>query len=162
MNEVLTIVSIATSADIRAQEGPLSALQQALVSRLQQDQRFKPFQILHENRLDIISEIDAAIAKLGLAITIMTPEARDSSPNIPVPIYDDVTIVAQVEENVLINRDTSGSRIPSGTVANWIAEDLKCTAVDGCRLTLDTLKQFVNESEGLVAWNVTLKLSLNQ
>lgn len=159
--ETIELVQISLDDDIAAQEGPLSAMQQCLVTRLQQEERYAPFSLLYENKLDIISEIDLAIASLGLAVIIMTPSFQDNTPNIPIIQLDDVEIVAQVIENPLINRAAAGSRIPGGLVAWWIASDLKRTFVDGSQVTVKSMKQFVNESEGTVLWNVTCKLSPN-
>lgn len=159
--ETITLVQVSLSADIVASDGPLSALQQCLVKRLQQESHYAPFQLLYENKLDIISEIDLAIASMGLTVIIMTPSFQDNTPNIPIIQLDEVEIVAQVIESPLINRASTGSGILGGLVAWWLASDLKRTFIDGSQVTVRSMKQFVNESEGTVLWNVTCKLSPN-
>jgi len=163
------MVKIAVDADTVEADGYFSALQQVLVARLQQEQgdeeddRYPSgLAILYEQRLDISYEVEAAVAKIGLCVIIMTPAAVDKSPGIPIPRLDDITIIAQIVENPIINRDEGNPdalNIPAGRLAWLVAEDFKRTIVDSSQISLAGFRQIVNEEQGLVMWNVTNKLS---
>jgi hypothetical protein len=161
MLETLDIVTVDLDNDIVANDGPMSALQQALVKRLQQEAHYAPVTILYENSLELLNEIDRALAELGIAILIMTPEWKDESPNIPTVILDDLTVVAEVQENPLINRSESGSRIPGGVIAWRCAKDLAQTKVNGAMLIHTEGRQEIDQEKGTVNWKLTFKTSLN-
>ena len=161
MSETLTIVNLSLDADLVAQDGPLAAMQAALVSRLEAEDHYTGVSLLYENRLDILAEIELAIAQIGIAVVIMTPAIDDESPNIPRPILDAVTIIAQVTENPVINRAATGLRIPGGTIAWRVATDLACTSLEGALLIHKSMRQVIDEDNGTLVWNVTFQHSLN-
>ena len=162
----ITLVEISVDADTIESDGYFSALQQALVARLKQEQgdedddRYpSALSILYDEKLEIENEIDQAVASIGAYLLVMTPNAQDNSPGVPIPSLDQIDIIIQAIENPLINRAEGGLEIPGGRLAWLVAEDLKRTIVDGRQISLGAIRQNVNEDAGLVAWHVHCKLS---
>lgn len=163
---VITLASISVNAAAIVSDGYFSALQQALVIRLKQEQgdeisdRYpSALSILYEESLDLENQIDRAVASIGAFVCIMTPGAQDSSPGVPIPMLDEINIIAQAVENPTINRSETGIQIPGGRLAWLLAEDLKRTVVDGRQISLGMFRQIIDDEAGLVTWNVHCKLS---
>ena len=165
----ITLVSMTLDATKEASDGPLVALQYTLVTRLQQEQvdedhpsRHYPaaLDILYEQRMDILAELERNLANVGMCVFIQTPAAEDQSPDNPYPILDEVTVIAQVIENPLINRAEGGLGEPGGKVIWLVAQDLCRTIISGASVILERIWQSVDEEAGTVIWNASFKLSL--
>lgn len=94
----------------------LTSLQQECADRLAADPFFQFIPVLTENIDDIANERDRALSanlvtggKTGTCVTIVTPEANANFENVQGPLFDEVNIVAQIEENVIVNRDPDGT-----------------------------------------------------
>jgi len=157
------IVTIDIDADIEALHGPMEAWQRAIVARLKQESHYPAaLAILYEQKLNIEYEVEEAVGAIGMCVVIATPSLQSSSPNLPVAVYDDISIVAMVLENPTINQDpnsASALRIPSGRIAAYIAEDLQCTIAGGSKLHAGSLRQDVDEQRGIVIWKVVVTAS---
>ena len=82
----------------------------------------KPIPVLVETLKDIVNELDRRLARLGLAVIILTPNCstRLRAPGL-YPAWDRVEIVASVIENVTINRGGGGIGQPASLVAEACA-----------------------------------------
>jgi hypothetical protein len=161
MSTSIQIVHLALDAGLVAQDGPMAALQQALVARLAREPHYTGVPLHYENSLDILNEIDRAVDALGLCVVVMTPEWRDESPNIPYPVADETRVSAVVTENPVVNRSETGVRIPGGVIAWRLACDLARTQVEGAMLVHQGGRQSINEEMQTVHWTVDFQVSLN-
>jgi len=152
--ENIQLVEVSLDEDLVAQNGPLYAMQVCLVNRLTQEDHYTGLSILYEQSLEILYEVEKAVESIGMVVTIMTPQADDESPNVPIATLDRVTIVAQVTETPIINRAEGGTMIPSAKIAWLIMSDLKKTIVNGARILTERIWQEVDEEAGVVVWNV--------
>ena len=100
----------------------LRAQQERIVEILQETAILSDIKILAEDRKDLVTTINTALAKLGLCVVVQMISARVTKPNKPGPVYDDVKFSAVVYENVMINRSKSDRTAHS--VAENIAETL--------------------------------------
>lgn len=76
--------------------------------------------VLIELRLDILSEIERRLARLGLAVVIATPRLSTSSHTGKL-LWDRLEVDVSVLENVVINRSASGIGQPAPLVAEAAA-----------------------------------------
>jgi len=90
--------------------------------------------ILSEDRKDLVSKIRSDLAKLGLCIVVQTLDEKVSSPNLPGPVYDDVTVSVVVHENVLINRSKTDTTCRQ--IAKAVSAALHQKKLEGCGLML--------------------------
>lgn len=86
-----------------------SDLQNAVVARLNWDAYFadpdKGATVLAENRMDLIHELDASLARLGVCAVVVTPRVTPGEND-----TTSVRVVLLIHEIPIINRDTSGSQ----------------------------------------------------
>ena len=105
--------------------GQMEELQDELATVLEKSQFFADMPILTEKQKDIESEIERALGSLGGAcVIILTPRANVSHPNLPGPQFSDVSIVARVIENVLVNQSDAGTKNPASLIAEQVAANL--------------------------------------
>jgi hypothetical protein len=90
----------------------LESIQQQIADQLSAQPFFADIPVLVEHRADIQSEYERALGPVqvaggrnGVCITILTPTADCAHPEIAGPFFDDIIIVALVQENVPANRD---------------------------------------------------------
>lgn len=83
----------------------LRQLQEKIECRLAANELLTELQINPHSRLKgaIESDIEAALARLGLAVLVFTPEPGSSKPNVPGPEFDKSEITIRVLENPAIN-----------------------------------------------------------
>lgn len=101
----------------------VTTLQAAIEARLKEDPQLSAVAIITEDRKDLNTEIETAIAKLGLCIVIGTASLGVSNPNLPGPVFDSVEFSAIVAENVLLNRSL-GSELDAMSAAIAVHEQL--------------------------------------
>jgi hypothetical protein len=90
--------------------GLLSTLQADIAKKLAEDSLFSdgiPVAVLQENDGDVDTAIERSLAKLGVAVTVSTPEAEQGEGGHP---FVTTEILIEVVENVLINRGPAGSK----------------------------------------------------
>lgn len=113
--------------------------------------------VLVETLKDIQNEIDRRLARLGLAVVILTPNLSTSlrAPGL-YPAWDRVSVVASVLENVTINRGASGIGQPASLVAEACAYFLHgwAPAVTGNKLICESVN--LVEDPRILAYNVSL------
>jgi len=136
--------------------GIFQNIQEEIVRRLQADDALSRLKILREDRKDIASEINIALARVGLFVLVRTPQAaaRDQSPG----PFCELTLDVQVVENVPINRAASGTGLVGGDVAERIAWLLHAPNRAQTRTVFLLLLKAVEpaEADGALAWNVRL------
>ena len=92
--------------------GILESIQQQIADQLSARPFFADIPVLVEHRADIQSEYERALGPVqvaggrnGVCVTILTPTADCAHPEIAGPFFDDIIIVALVQENVPANHD---------------------------------------------------------
>ncbi len=112
--------------------------------------------IIAEDRKDLINKIQRDLAKLGLSIVVQTLDEKVSNPNLPGPVYDDVTVSVVVHEKPLINRartDTTARQM-----AKAVSAALHQKKLDGCGLMLSKGIFYQQDSTALT-WAVDFIIS---
>ena len=111
-------------------------IQKAVAERIKQIPRLNKagLDVLTENKEDLISAIDAALAKLGLVAIVGTPTGKAKSTDSE-SIEIDGTVVVTLTENVQLNRTRSGS-LPIGTATELLAVYLNLKTVTASKDTL--------------------------
>ncbi len=111
--------------------GVLSTHRTAIVTRLRAVAFFDTITILTEEKGDVANSVNVALGtatvtatKAGLVILILTARADVKTPNVPGPYLEPITIVAHVEENVLINQGADGTKLACSDVAEQVASAL--------------------------------------
>jgi hypothetical protein len=113
--------------------------------------------VLVETLKDIQNEIERRLARLGLAVVILTPQlsTRLRAPGV-YPAWDRVSVVASVLENVTINRAATGIGQPASLVAEACAYYLHgwAPAITGNKLIVESVN-LVEDPTNLI-YNVSL------
>ncbi len=107
----------------------LESIQQQVADQLVAQPFFASVPVLVEHTKDIQSEYERALGpaqlvggKNGICVTILTPTADCNYPEIQGPFFDDILIVALVQENVIANQDpVNGTGKSALTTAESIA-----------------------------------------
>lgn len=97
----------------------LNAIQQSAADRLLSDPFFSDIEVLTERVSEIEHRIDAALARLGVAVIVVTATAHTTMFDVPGPYLDKIMVVCRVIENVTLNS--------TGKTAAEIAE--RCAAL---------------------------------
>jgi hypothetical protein len=104
--------------------GTIADLRSAVVLRLQALPALQGVAILAEDRLDLTSEVNAALATgKGLAVTVACGNEKFRQGANPRPVSE-VELIVEVGEIPLINRAPSGSRLPASNAAALIVSAL--------------------------------------
>lgn len=101
----------------------ISDLQSALVDQIKQLDGFSKIEVLSENRGDLVSEVATAMAKIGMAVIVLTPSAKNDQPE-KAAINLALNVTIQVSENAALNRSESGSGLAAIDAAIVIARGL--------------------------------------
>ncbi len=102
----------------------LQNLQSSIVERLKGDPMLSQIEILAEDRLDLESAIQLAMAKLGVVLVVQTVDVGVSNPNLPGPCFDAVRFAVAVVENVTLNRAPGSSQLDALSLAISTAKRL--------------------------------------
>ena len=102
-------------------ESALETLQLASVDLISKRTFFQPVPVMHERTKNVRAELASALNRLkGIAILVLTPIGNNPSPATPGPRLD-ITLTAEVAENVIINTGKNGTQLPCSLVAEQIA-----------------------------------------
>ena len=112
--------------------------------------------IIAEDRKDLINKIQRDLAKLGLCIVVQTLDEKVSNPNLPGPVYDDVTVSVLVHENTLVNRARTDTTCRQ--MAKSVSAALHQKKLDGCGLMLSKGIFYQQDSTALT-WAVDFIIS---
>ena len=63
--------------------------------------------IIPEQKQDLLNEIDIALGQIGMAVIVQTLNMTVKHPELPGPHFDALGLSVVVNENVLINRNTT-------------------------------------------------------
>lgn len=138
----------------------LTELQTQIKARLDAQTFFSAtpaIDVIVEQRKDIANEIERRLARIGLAVIILTPGlSRRSAGRSPYPKWDRIDIACQVIENVTINRGASGIGQPSSLVAESVAYWLNdfAPAILGNNLMLEGIT--LDEDPTVLSYTVRL------
>lgn len=103
------------------QQGRLAQLREDAADKLRQNPLLSGIEVFTEKIGDIENKILLALGTMkGICIIVVSPKANISYPDSAGPIFDDVTIVVQVVENVLINQSEQGTQKPCSYVAEIV------------------------------------------
>ena len=96
----------------------------------------RPVAVLTEQIGSLPARVAQSLGQLGVVCVVMTPTARTLHPNYPRPYFDEIRIVARTQENVVINRASTGTGQPASLVAEAVAWFLHGFAPVGLGCTL--------------------------
>lgn len=102
----------------------IADLRQAAVLRLQAVPEFSGVAVLAEDRLDLVTEINKAVATgKGLVVTVATGSEKFRQGANPKPVAE-VELVVEVGENPMVNRAPTGARLPASDAAALVVRAL--------------------------------------
>lgn len=139
--------------------GQISSLHAGLRTLILAHPYFSDVPVISIEEKDFNSEIEQAIGRLGVCVSLMTPRTNVPSPNIPGP-YFDLFIDAYVGENVLLNRYGGGTGKKASDIAEAVLAaghlqyyDLQTEALlaVGCEL--------VDKTDDELIWKASFKTS---
>lgn len=111
--------------------GPIGQLQDDCCNLLRGSAYFADIPVIYEKMKEIQYEIDKALGSLqgqggrsGVFVIVATPKQRVLHPNLPGPVFDDVTVLVRVIEDPLVNQGESGTRKRAVDVAHAVAQTL--------------------------------------
>jgi len=84
----------------------LRAYQDALVEEIQHREFFATLgiQVLSRKIKDVTSEIEKALASIGIALFVFPPEPKNFESNIPTPTFKQMSVRVRIAENPLANQ----------------------------------------------------------
>lgn len=138
----------------------LVELRESCTKRLGSLLQLTSIAILTEDKLDLITEIQKALAQSkGFVIVVSTGDLVGQSPNVSPPECV-VDVVVEVAETPAINRSETGAKIPAIEAATIVAKALHC--YQWCEqfvLTFERMRQSV-ENKSIVLYTLTFKTSV--
>lgn len=115
-------------------------LQTSVQTRLQAHAYLSDIPVLTEEKGDIDNQIDLALGvlgsvveggKLGACIVILTPTAKNQSPNAPGPLLEEFLLVINVLESVAINQGDQGTKKHAIQIVEFILRYLHRWTIPG-------------------------------
>lgn len=145
----------------RAASSVLCAIMAEAAAALQGDAAFAApgVGILTEDKGDIDTEIEQAIAALGLCVVVMFADASDCKPTLPGPVFGRVQLVVEVSENATTNRAAGGrSALEVAEHAARILHQFRMAS--GRVLLVESVRPFANPPQpATVCYHVSLRTS---
>ena len=92
-------------------------IQAGVKARLQTSDDFTGIPIYLEEMGDPVSQMEAALAKTGLAVYVANPVMLAESKDTPGPYFINIQVLVQIYEVVPVNRSDSGTGITAGGLA---------------------------------------------
>ncbi len=156
------------------QQGRLAQLREDAADKLRQNPLLSGIEVFTEKIGDIESQIQNALGTLkGICIIVVSPKANVSYPDSPGPVFDDVTIVVQIVENVLINQTEQGTKKPCSYVSEIVGSGptdeagIKqnaglhlFTTSENKTLTCRSIVMAPPDPDGNLIYNVTFKTAI--
>jgi len=106
--------------------------------------------IFAEDRGDLQFEVNKALRQAGgLAIIMYTGNARNTSPNTPIP-FCDIEIIVEIGELVATNRSSTGTKIPAVEAARICVRALHGWAWTTGRSLVFQEQQYNRDQKGSV------------
>lgn len=105
-------------------DNPLQSFQSAIVEHLKGDALLSQVEILAEDRMDLESAIQLAMAKLGVVLVVQTVSVGVTHPNLPGPHFDAVKFTVVVGENTTLNRAPGSLQLDAISLAIATAQRL--------------------------------------
>ena len=127
----------------------LSELQTAIVEKIQSLDGFAQVKVLSEIKGDLASEVEQAMAKVGLAVIVLTPSALNEQPDVAAGNVL-VNVTVQVSESPLINRSAGGVDLPAIDAATTIAGKLHWSSTPGYTLLKFQSIELIEDTPQLV------------
>ncbi len=158
--------------DVQIPKGPLGTLQDELKALLKSKPFFSDILVLTENSKEMENEIAVQLGTLtpeggsiGVFVIIATPKCKVTRPNVPGPVFDDVTVLVRVIENPTINQGAGGSKKRAEIIAREAAMALHHARNPNLYDPLQCLEMAPSVDDGMpdcVIYNVNFKTSLKQ
>lgn len=95
-------------------------IQIEVAARLREHPYLATIDVMTEDKGDIEAGIRATLAKLGVAVTVMTVEADCDYPDSEPIGFDRISIIIEVAENVTANRSAGGTGKPIGKICEAV------------------------------------------
>ncbi len=144
-----------------AETSILQGLQLDIADRLLAEPYFSNVPVLSENLMDIDSQIEIAIAQLGVVVVVVTPTASvRKDQDYPGPYFEQINLVIQVSENVILNRGGDGIGKTCLEVAEHALAVLHGYRPQGIAETIfanNPTINLVNDPNGLLTYHVNLQ-----
>lgn len=103
---------------------PLTSLQDAIAEKLKTEEMLSAVEIITEDRGDLASSIETALAQLGICLIVGVARLGVSNPNAPGPQFDSVSFSVAVTENVTLNRAPGSLQLDALSAAIRISQCL--------------------------------------
>lgn len=141
----------------------LNTLQSVATDRLKDDPLLSQVEIVSEDRSDLVSTIEMALAKVGVCLVVGTVSAGVTNPNLPGPTFDSIRLTVSVTENVIINRSPGSAQLDAISLALAVARRLHHWRPSGTAFAGFTVLAAKNtieyqQSDDLLAYDVNFTL----
>jgi hypothetical protein len=99
--------------------------------------------VLTEDDGDIDTMIAQAIGSLGLCATVMLTDAKNTSKNMPGPVFGNSSLIVEIAENTTTNRTDSGTQITCLEAAEEAARYLhQARCASGRMILVDSIRKY--------------------
>ncbi len=142
-------MSTELDSTIIAEDGVLDAILEGMVRLLQTHTQLAKAKILHEDDGDIMTQIEVGLAETGLNLIVKVPEGDSDSPDAPIVIIDDLMMVVRIWEDPIVNRGSTGTRIPINKATELVMTHLHHKILGNNALVFKRWRQ-VGSDDGLV------------
>lgn len=142
-------------------EPALETLQLGVVRLITAQPYFAQVPVIHERMKNLESELNKALNVLkGIAILVLTPSGKNSTPGSPqVDLLTDVAV--EVSENVTINTSAKGTQLKCSAVAEQVAAHLHHGVwTPGKALVHDSIEEIGNEELVIYQVKFTTRVKL--
>jgi hypothetical protein len=95
-------------------------IQTEVAARLREHPYLATIDVMTEDKGDIEAGIRATLAKLGVAVTVMTVEADCDSPDSEPIGFGRISVIIEVAESVTANRAANGTGKPIGKICEAV------------------------------------------
>ena len=101
--------------------GMLLNIQKAMAARIVSDPWMSGLEVATQSDGDLDAFIAAKLSKLGIAVTVGLGKAGAPMPNVSTPYFEEVLFVVEVQEFVMMNNGSRGTKKPAVDVCERIA-----------------------------------------
>ncbi len=138
----------------------LQTILTSAAAQCEADEWFNGVSLITDDKGDIEKAVTVAVSRLGVSVLFMLGRARCRHPNLRGPYLEDIAIIAEVAENVTINRGAGGTGKTALAVAERVIATLHQFKPDGVSECIvaddDAIKLAINPPGATVCYHVTL------
>jgi hypothetical protein len=112
-------------------------IQTEVAARLREHPYLATIDVMTEDKGDIEAGIRATLAKLGVAVTVMTVEADCDSPDSEPIGFGRISVIIEVAESVTANRAANGTGKPIGKICEAVFQAMSLHQSENRAYTID-------------------------